>query len=234
MTKIRALLVGLTGLSLLGLPAVASAGTPSTGFDQAVIRHQTSIRWMAFRHIHAAGAPMALIGQVAAFAQGHHGALAGVQVKIYRRLDGNSAWVYQGTRTTGSGALPQFRFETVTRQNAHYKVTFAGNASFAPTSKITWESVYRSFNGRIFDGAGAATYRGNVTPYYTHKPIALQKRSCASCSYVTVKRTTTGTNGAFSFALPAPPQARWWWRVSVPPTAAFLASYGGTFTTELV
>lgn len=234
MTRIRALLVGLMAMGLVGLPGAVSAGTPSSGFDRAVIRHQTSIRWMAFGHIHAAGSAMTIVGQVASFAQGHRGALAGVQVKLYRRLDGNSTWVYQSAQRTGTGTLPQFHFRTVTRQNAHYKVVFGGNASFGPTSEVTWGTVYRLFNGKITDHSGAATYAGNVTPFYTNKPISLQKRSCATCSYVTVKRATTGTNGAYRFSLPAPSNGRWWWRVAVPGTVAFIPSYGGTITTELV
>ena len=232
MTKMRAALVGLTVAGLLGLPAAALATTATTGAHQAEARHATSIRWMAFGHIHAAGAPMTILGQVTSRAHGQQGALASVQVKLYRQLGANPNWVYLGAQTTGSGLLPQFRFVTLSRMNAHYKVVFAGNTSFLPTSKITWLDVYRLFNGQIYDGPSAATYKGNVTPFYTHKPITLQKRSCATCSYVDYKSATTGTNGAYSFSLPAPPTGRWWWRVTTPGNAGFIRSYGGTISTQ--
>jgi hypothetical protein len=234
MTKMRAVLVGLTAASLLGLPAAALATAPMSGAHQAVTRHATGIRWMVFGHIHAVGSPMTLVGQVTSRAHGQHGALAGVQVKLYRQLGANPSWVYLGAQTTDGGDLPQFRFVTESRQNAHYKVVFAGNATFAPTSKITWLDVYRLFNGKIYDGAGAATYKGNVTPFYTRKPITLQKRSCATCPYVDYKAATTGINGAFSFDLPAPPTGRWWWRVTTPGNAGFITSYGGTISTTLL
>jgi hypothetical protein len=234
MSKMRVALVGLTAVALLGLPAAAVASSPATGASQALTRHATSIRWMASGHIHAAGAPMTLVGQVTSRAHGQHGALAGVQVKLYRQLGASRTWVYLGAQTTGSGSLPEFRFVTMSRQNSNYKVVFAGNPSFAPSSKTTWLEVYRSFNGRIYDGAAAATYKGNVTPFYTHKPITLQKRACAACPYRTYKTVTTGLNGAFSFALPAPPRARWWWRVTTPGNAGFIRSYGGTITTQLL
>jgi len=231
MTKMRVALVGLTAAGLIGVPAAAIA--TSTGvFHQSGSRHSTSIRWLPFRHVHAAGAPMTLVGQILSRAHGEHGALAGVDVKIYRKLEGASTWVYLGTSTTDTGGLPRFRFVTPSRQNAHYQVTFAGTTSYAPTSKDTWLTVYRLFHGKIIDGTAAATYQGNVTPYYTHKQITLQRRSCATCSYVDYRKQTTGTNGTFSFSLPAPPSGRWWWRVTVAGTTQFMPSYGGTISTQ--
>jgi len=231
MAKMRAVVIGATVAGLLGLPA-AAAGL--AGGHQTAQRHATTIRWMHFSHMHAADTSFVLVGQVASRVAGHRGALPGAQVKIYRQLDGNKPWVYLGARTTTSGDLPEFRFTTPSRQNAHYKVVYAGDASFAPTSAVTWLSVYRSFNGRIVDGSGAATYKGNVTPYYTHKAISLQRRTCPSCAYRPYKGATTGVGGAFSFALPAPLHGRWWWRVTTPGTSAFIPSYGGTISTELI
>src|SRR6187399_874406 len=98
MKKMRAALVGLTAASLLGLPAAALATAPHAGVQQVQTPHATSIRWMAFGHIHAAGTPMTLIGQVTSHAHGVHGALAGVQVKLYRQLAGLSTWIYLGTQ----------------------------------------------------------------------------------------------------------------------------------------
>jgi len=231
MTKLRAVLVDLTAAGLLGLPAAVLATTPATGVQQAA-RHQTNIRWMASDHIRAANYPFALVGQVVSSAHGQRGALAGVQVKVYRQLGASDTWVYVGAATTGRGALPQFRFVTPSRQNALYKVVYAGNASFAPTSKVTWLEVYRLFHGGIRDGRAAAVYHGNVTPFYTHKPVTLQKRSCATCPYVDYKSGVTGTNGAFSYSLPAPPSGRWWWRVTTPGNAGFIRSYSYTVSTQ--
>jgi len=231
MAKLRAVVVGVTAAALLALPAAASG---VGGSHQAAHRHATHILWMHFSHMHAADESLVLVGQVTSRVDGHRGALAGAEVKIYRQLDGNKPWVYLGARTTPNTDLPEFRFTTPSRQNAHYKVVYAGDASFAPTSEVTWLSVYRSFNGHIDDGTGAATYKGNVTPYYTHKPITLQRRTCPTCSYTPYKAATTGVGGAFSFSLPAPLHGRWWWRVTTPGTAAFIQSYGGTITTQLI
>lgn len=233
MSKMRAALVGLTATALLGLPVAALATTAGSGFQQSVSRHATHIRWLPFSHIHAAGDPMTLVGQVVSQAHGQHGALAGVEVKVYRKLAGSTTWVYLGVSTTDAGGLPRFRFVTPSRRNAHYRVTFAGNSSFGPTSQETWLTVYRLFNGRIIDGTRAATYKGNVTPFYTHRLITLQRRTCPTCSYVNYRKQTTGTNGLFGFSLPAPASGRWWWRVNVAGTVAFMPSYGGTISTQV-
>ncbi len=242
MKTTRAFLVGLTSAALLGLPGAALANPPaqSSAPDQStatmqmsVSRHRTAIRYLPFSHIRSYGSTVGIRGQVVGSAQGKRGALAGVQVRLYRQLNGNSAWVYQATRRTGTGPFPQFTFGAFARQNAHYKVVFGGNPSFQPSAKTTWLTVFRLFHGVITDGTNTANLHGFVTPYYTGKPIALQKRSCAACDYLTVKRTTTGTDGVYSFALPAPGSGRWWWRVAIPGTVAYMASYGGTFTTEL-
>lgn len=237
----RALLVGLVSAALLGLPGAAALAAPPSDssanvspatMNLAVSRHRTSIRFLDFDHFRAASSGAIIRGQVVGWAKGEHGSLGGVQVKLYRQLDGESHWVLLGSRVTDRGAFPRFSFSTEARQNADYKVTFGGNATFLPSQNTSWLSIYRSFNGSIVDGSQAATLHGHVTPYYTHKAIALQKRSCATCDYVTVKRTTTGTGGAYSFSLPAPASGRWWWRVSIPGTTAFIASYGATFSTE--
>ncbi len=244
MKTTRAILAGLTAAALVGLPGAATASTPTDAHQPslvpalatthlAVTRHRTTVRYLGFRHIRAYGYTVGVRGQVTGRAQGRRGALAGVQVKLFRQLNGNSTWVYLATQRTGTGAYPQFSFPTLARQNAHYKVVFGGNTSFQPSQNTTWLNVFRLFNGAITDGSTVATLHGHVTPYYTGKPIALQKRSCATCDYLTVKRATTGSFGAYSFALTAPTTGRWWWRVAIPGTTAYMPSYGGVFSTQL-
>jgi hypothetical protein len=230
MKSTRSMVVGLGAVLVLGLSGTAFAAVqPATSVSQ--VQHPTTIRYLPFQHIQAATHTVVIRGQVAAHADGERGALGGVQVKLYRQLDGNAHWVFVAAQPTGNAAFPHFAFATPARQNAHYKVVFTGNSNFRGSEDTTWVSVYRSFNGRITDGQGSATLRGDVTPYYTHKPIWLQKRSCAACGYVTIKKVDTGVGGAYSFSLPAPPHGRWWWRLVIPGTGAYIASYGGTFTT---
>lgn len=237
----RLLLVGLTVASVVSLSSAALASPQagvSTGARLAQARHATGthptgIRFLDFDHMLASGGTMHVRGQVIGKLHGDKGALAGVQVKLYRQFNGTSPWVYLGSQPTGGGDFPQFDFATLARMNARYKVVFAGNDTFRGSSDITWLSVYRTFNAHITDGEGAATLSGNINPYYNHKVVYLQKRSCATCDYVSVKKATTAMAGAYKFALNAPDTGRWWWRVWTPGTGAFIPSWSGTFTTEL-
>ena len=217
MQSTRSILVGLTAVVLLGLPTAALATAPvgpatgatgvakhTAGASITTKRHVTTIWWLDFSHMRPAGRMVDVKGQVASHRKGQRGALAGARVKLYRRLDGSSRWVYLGSQRTSTSSAPEFSFTTQARQRAHYKVTFAGDSSFGPSSAVTWVNVYRLFVGVMTDGGRFATLHGHVTPFYTHKAISLQKRSCPSCSYTTVQTKTTGTGGTYSFSLPAP------------------------------
>lgn len=241
MTTTRTIVVGLTAATLLGIPAAAVASTPTDSARTTVAkspaqalatRHPAMIRYLDFAHVRAAGETFSIRGQVIGRAQNTRGALASATVKLYRQLDGNTAWVYLQTVRTGTFEYPQFTFSTLARQNAHYKVVFGGSLNFLPTQKATWATVHRVFNAIITDGPNVATLHGHVAPYYTGKPIALQKKTCPLCTFVTVKRATTGVGGAYSFGLPAPSVGRWWWRLAIPGTIAFMPSYGGTYSTQ--
>jgi hypothetical protein len=245
----RTALVGLTVATLLSVSGTALASSPQPGAQSAAVSssaqllgsarhatavHPTNIRFLMFDHMLPPGGTVHIRGQVAGKAQGTRGALAGVVVRLYRHFDPTKPWIYLGTQTTGAGQYPQFNFSTIARMNATYKVVFAGNDTFLPSEDTTWLSVYRMFNGVIRDGKSAATLHGNVNPYYTHKVIYLQKRACAPCGYVTVKKATTGMAGAYSFTLPAPPSGRWWWRVTVPGSGGYIESRSGTFSTQQI
>jgi hypothetical protein len=245
MTSTRSILVGLTATALLGLPpalanasgghatAPSGASKHTAGAGVTGKRHITTIWWLDFSHMRPAGRMVDILGQVASHRKGQSGALAGARVRLYRQLDGSSRWVYLGSQRTSAADMPEFSFTTQARQRAHYKVTFAGDSSFGPSSAVTWVNVYRIFSGVITDGTNFANLNGHVTPFYTHKAISLQKRRCPSCSYTTVQTKTTGTGGTYGFSLPAPAHGRWWWRVTTAGTGAYISSYGGTYTTQL-
>ena len=85
---------------------------------------------MVFDHMRAANSPLVIVGQVVSSADGQRGALIRAQVKVYRQLGAGDSWVYVGAAISGLGDYPQFRFVTPSRQNALYKVVFAGNATY--------------------------------------------------------------------------------------------------------
>lgn len=230
----RALLVGLSSVALLTLPGPADAASPPASVPHTVaatLRHDTSIRFLNFDHLRAYGRSTTIRGQVAVTIRGSQRAVAGVRVKLYRKLDGGSRWHYLDTRRTTTSSYPEFRFTASSIGNAHYRVRFAGNAQLQPSHRVTGVQVYRRISGRIEDRTGR--FHGRVTPAYAHRVIYLEKRSCGTCGWRTVRTDHTGRRGHYSFKVGAPHRGRWYWRVSTPATTRFIRSYSGVFTTRL-
>jgi hypothetical protein len=247
MKKRQSALLGLIVAALLLGSGTAIGATPqpetmsgasvisarlATAGHQAAGQHPTSIRLLTFDHFLAAGGTMHVRGQVVSQLHGSRGALAGVDVTLYRRFNADSPWMRVGTDTTDNGATPRFIIPTPARMNARYKVVFAGDTTFRGSQVLTYVNVYRLFHGVITDGKDSASLHGSVTPFYNHRVIFLQKRSCATCSYVNYRHMSTGAGGAYRFSVPAPPKGRWWWRVAIPSTGAYIASHSGTYTTQ--
>jgi hypothetical protein len=233
-TRVRAALVGLLAVAVVAVPGVAVGSTG--GFSLAgahPTQHSTAIHFLDFAHMRGSGIQTNIFGQVIGHEGGQHGALAGVTVTLDRRLVGTTSWIHQATDTTDTGTAPVFHFVVLTRQNADYRVTFAGTTDFAPSTATTWIEIYRFFNATIHPGGSTATLSGHVFPYYTHKPVALQKATCATCGFTTVKTISSGIDGTYSFALPAPGTGSWYWRVIAPKTDSFVRSYSGTYSSHL-
>jgi hypothetical protein len=154
-----------------------------------------------------------------------------VRVTLYRQLDGRRAWVRLDTKYTSREARPKFRFKVRAKANAEYRVVFQGNQRFQPSRQKTHVSVHRIFNASLRDGTGR--FHGRVQPKYGNKVIYLEKRPCASCGWHKARSKRTGDFGYWRFKLGAPSSGRWWWRVSVPGSTAYIRSHSAVFTTEL-
>lgn len=245
MTSLRTTLIGLTAAALLVTPAAtASATSPSaapagpratlgsattsTSFDAAA-RRRTFVRFLSFDHTRPWSSAVKIKGQVGAWQDGRRGALRGVRVTVYRQLDGRSTWVRLKSGYT-RGDYPKFRFRLRAKANADYRVVFAGNRRFQPSRSSTHVAVHRVFGAKLRDGTGR--FHGRVQPKYGNKVISLDKRSCASCGWHTVRKKRTGDRGYWGFRVRAPRSGRWWWRVSVPASTSYIRSISAVFTTE--
>jgi hypothetical protein len=227
----RALTIGLSALALITIPGpAAAAGSGADPHAVAVAaRANTDVRFLSFDHLRAYGTSTTIRGQVAATAVGR--ALSNVRVRLYRKLDGTSRWHYLATRRTSTSRYPQFRFTAASIGNAHYRVRFAGNRRYQPARATTAVHVHRNITGRIEDRTGR--FHGRVTPRYAHHVIHLEKRSCGTCAWRSVRTDRTGDRGRYSFKVAAPHRGRWYWRVSTPAKPRFIRSYSGVFTTRL-
>jgi hypothetical protein len=235
----KALLVSVSAVALLTPAGPAGAASPAAYPSAAARPHSvswaarsdTSIRFLSFDSVRKYGYTTTIRGQVAATVNNQQGAVAGVHVKLFRRLNGTSTWVYLQTRRTTNSAYPHFRFRTTAIGNARYRVRFGGNAKLQPSRNQTYVRVYRPISGRIEDRTGR--FHGRVTPHYGHRTVYLTKRSCAGCTWNRVRTDQTGAHGRYSFRVGAPRHGRWFWRVITPASTRFIRSYSGVFTTRL-
>lgn len=230
----QTLLVGLSAVALLTIPGPAHAAKPATAEPSAVTasgRYDTAIRFLNSDTVRKYGTSTTIRGQVVATVNGSQGAVAGVEVKLFRKLNGTTSWRYLATGYTSSTTYPHFRFTADSLGNASYRVRFAGSARLQASRNQKPVHVYRPITGRIEDGTGR--FHGRVTPTYAHRTIYLDKRSCGTCSWKRERTDLTRIHGRYSFRVGAPRTGRWFWRVSTPATTAFIRSYSGVFTTRL-
>lgn len=225
-----------TTTSTTSEPATTTRATNATrqqsaaALQAAAARHNTAIRFLRFDHVRAWAHRVHVRGQVVAWVNGRRGALQGVRVVLYRKLDGRSRWVRLESRRTSQEQRPKFRFHVRAKANASYRVGFPGNARFQHSRDRTHVLVHRNFGARLRDGSGR--FHGRVRPHYAHKVIHLEKRWCGSCGWDRIRSKRTGDLGRFRFKVGAPNTGRWWWRVSVPGSRLYIRSISGVFTTE--
>jgi hypothetical protein len=235
----KALLASASTVALLtpaGPADAASSATsgPTTSGPHAVasaVRSNTSIRFLSFDSVRRYGSTTTIRGQVATTVNGRLGAVAGVRVRVLRKLDGKSRWNHLATRRTTSTAYPHFRFRARSVGNARYRVRFGGNSRLQPSRNTTHVRVFRPISGRIENGSGR--FHGQVSPRYAHRTVYLAKRSCGTCHWHRVRTGHTGSLSRYRFKVAAPHTGRWFWRVSTPGTTRFIRSYSGVFTTRL-
>lgn len=234
MKLLRSTLVGICAAALLTVPAPTTAASPAalapTAMETAS-RYDTSIRFLSFDHVRGYGSNTTIRGQVAATVNGQQGAVRGVRVKLFRKINGTTRWNYLQTRYTTQSDFPSFTFVANSVANAKYQVRYLGNANLQRSRARTTVFVHRRFHAQLEDGTGR--FHGRVTPDYAHRSVQLQKRSCASCDWNQVRRTRTGDRGGWSFTVGAPRNGRWFWRVTTPATTKYIRSYSGVFMTRL-
>lgn len=234
MNLLRSALVGVCAGALLGVPGVATAASPQTTTPKAIeaaSRYDTSIRFLNFDHVRGYGSDTKIRGQVAATVNGQQGAVRGVQVKLYRKLNGTADWNHLQTKYASKSDYPSFTFVANSVANATYQVRYPGNDNLQPSRGRTPVFVYRHFRAQLEDGTGR--FHGRVTPKYPHRWVQLQKRSCGSCAWHQVRSTKTGDRSRWNFTVGAPRNGRWFWRVTTSATTKYIRSYSGVFTTEL-
>ncbi len=233
MKLLRSTLVGICAAALLGVPAPTTAASPpalAPTASEVASRYDTPVRFFRFDHIRGYGSNTTIRGQVAATVNGQQGAVRGVRVKLFRKINGTSQWNYLQTSYTTKSDYPSFTFVANSVANATYQVRYRGNRNLQPSRARTTVFVHRHFDAQLEDDTGR--FHGRVTPDYGHQRVSLLRRSCATCGWDHVRSTKAGAKGGWSFTVGAPRNGRWFWRVTTPASTKYIRSYSGVFTTE--
>ena len=237
MPRLTKTLVALTAAGLLAVPVAVSASADAstlTGSSSpsvaAAAQRDTWIRYVDFNRVKRYGSVTKIRGQVAVRTPNGPRAVRGVDVRLYRKIDGSGTWRYLGTDRTGYD-LALFVFRARSVANATYRVVYRGGPLLERSRGAARVLVYRPVASQMEDRSGV--FSGRVTPRYAHRKITLERRTCGSCSWQAVRSRLTGDYGRFRFDVGAPQTGRWFWRASVPASTRFMRSFSGVYTTEL-
>ncbi|HET6877934.1 MAG TPA: hypothetical protein VFH38_10430 [Jatrophihabitans sp.] len=215
-----ALAVALVGASMVVASPAVAAATHSTrvdmdAFPSGPVIYKTSV---------------SIDGQVVYVADdGSQHAVEGTVV-LKRRYLGTTTWRTLGTDQM-SGFLPAFNFTVAATRNAQYKVSYAGNATYGPSSSSVVIKVARKVSATGKEPRPNVFFlSGRVTPSYAKKSVALMRKKCRSCAWKTYARQATSATSRYRFRLPVPSRGTHYFRVKVPPSVSYITSYSGTWT----
>lgn len=237
MPRLPKTLLALTAAGLLAVPVgvtAAADAAPLTGSSSpsaaAAVQRDTWIRYLDFDRVKRYGSTTKIRGQVGVRTADGPRAARGLDVLLYRRVDGSDSWRLLGSDRTGYD-LGMFSFSVPSIANATYRVVYRGGPLLDRSRDAVRVLVYRPVSSQLADPSGV--FSGRVTPRYAHRKVTLERRTCGSCSWQPLRSRTTGDYGRFRFEVGAPSAGRWFWRVSVPASTRFMRSYSGVYTTQL-
>ncbi len=196
-----------TQISIAGKPKLAVYHDDAGGRTADVVRHRGTLT-------QADGTPV-----------------AGATVTLERKLSSDAAFTALGDKTTDANG--QYTFYSYVAGNARYKVSFAGDATNAPSESAEVPlKAMRDFNAKVVEKKRYAVLKGNINPGWEQKVVHWQKRTCNSCAWKTVGKGRAGKTGSWSFrGAYAPVGKKWYYRATIDATQDFVKSYSATLIT---
>jgi hypothetical protein len=154
---------------------------------------------------------------------------AGGDVSLDIRDAGSDVWSPAGTDHM-SVFYPVFDFDAVATRNRDYRVTFAGDETYAPSVGTLTVKVARKVTAKMTEPRDNVWYlSGRVAPTYVGQPVVLMRKKCSSCSWRAYATKYTNEFSHYKFRLPLPPSGSYYFRARVPADASFVTSYSGTY-----
>lgn len=170
------------------------------------------------------GRPALLEGQVLV----DDGALPDAPVTLYARPVGGDRWTRAGSTLTSSDT-GLFEFDTVVPTGiTDYRVVYDGGLVYSSSGQTTRVQVARRVRDALVRlTSGDFRLRGSLAAPVRDKRVYLQRRTCSTCSWSAVSRTSTDPRSRWSFDLVGPTRrGTWFFRAVVPADSRFVTSYG--------
>lgn len=152
------------------------------------------------------------------------------RVVLKRRYLGTTVWRTLGTDTM-SGFFPAFDFTVTATRNAQYRVAFAGDDTYRPSSGSVLVRVARKVSSTVRRPRQNVFFMsGRVTPSYAGRTVALMRKKCRACAWKRLAGQATSATSRYRFRLPLPAHGTHYFRVKVPPNVSYVTSYSSTWT----
>lgn len=212
--------VSPTGTVVARAPLPVVTGTTPAEIDGPLA---TDVQWTRWSRLVRFGQAAVLEGQVLVA----DGSLPDAPVRLLARPVGTDRWstVAQSRTTTDTGV---FAFEGVRPEaNTDYRVEYGGNLLYASSTADRRVPVARRVRDSITRlSDGDFRLAGSVAPRAAGQRVLLQRRTCESCAWRTVSRTSTNRRSRWGFEVAAPARkGTWWYRAAVPADPRFVRSY---------
>ncbi len=230
----------LLSAGLLGLPALVLGAGAASATDYSF---PTTTILSASRSTAVYKDPLTLTGQIQVDGgtPDSTGALTDATVTLLRRWRGTTTWRKLGTAVTDSTG--RYSFSQVARRNATYRVSYPGETrivgtnsyTFAPSTANATLFVARDLNARDIQPRPNHFYiKGNVNPGWGHKTVFLQRKTCRSCHWKGYAKQRTTSTGGYRFPVDFPRKGAWFYRVKVPATTPYIASFSQQFRAYVI
>ena len=144
------------------------------------------------------------------------------------------------TQTATTDANGRYVFARRVTATAAYGTYYAGDGGvqYSEAYSATARKILamRDFNAGKRKANGTLYFRGNINPGWGGKKVALQRKTCSSCSWSTVATRTASSSGAWSFPVAYPKKVGpvWRYQAVVAASGDFEKSYSAQLTTRRV
>ncbi|MGH3361975.1 MAG: hypothetical protein ACRDOM_05905 [Nocardioides sp.] len=182
--------------------------------DLPLGQQETRIHWTKFHRKIVVGTASTLEGQVVT----EEGAIGGADVDLYARAATSQAWTHVASATTDSerGVFAFGCLEPV--RTTLYRVVHEATPFHARSSGDKQVAVAR----RLPDSlervrANRFSFRGTVLPRDAGLSVQLERRTCRTCAWRTVERTTTDRRARWGFRIDVSRlEGSRWYRATAP------------------